>query len=843
MEKRESKKLCIVDPNSGKDILSELKKPIQEKIEFKPLIPKEPFPQLKHEKVEKEFQKNYFEIKKGELYFDGIIDFKILSAKKYSQFALDFKIKNFSENKVVLLEFEIPISLKELIKIKYNEKETNYIALDMNQASEFQIMLNISNPKFISEKITIKIRNRKYTFDIKAIVISENDLKLLNPFASSFITSNMKNSWNVKPMSILETNILEKPWNWSMVKDFKGNESKFEIFSKENYIKLFTNLLKKEEESYKQDFNIFDMYMIPLKSKKQDSDVYQIKVPGISEQRPPICHGDLVLARFSQKTNMLEAKGYICKIDSMNSYIYVKFKDLKKYITLWKSNQFNIRFVYSSEIFKLMRNSLQKTIVNQLFPSHTDIPFEKAKYHIKCEFDQDLNQEQRKACDDILNNNHGYIPYIIFGPPGTGKTKIIVEIVKVCLHSSNYKKRILLCSPSNTASDILTQRLKDFCEKYKVEIFRLNYHRTLQSVPIDILKYCHQENDFFGLPKLDKYQIIITTTECIPILNHQANIQKGCFDYIIVDENCQGLEPEVVMALNLSNLSTQVVLAGDHFQLGPIVRSNSDVLAKSLQERLYEMEIYKKNSNCCQMLVKNYRSHEKIFEVSSKLFYSSKIEMKANQDIVSSLCKWNKLKNQKFPLLFEGIEGEEIREGESASWYNPIEALKIREYIQDLLSDKNIKIEPKDIAVITPYRKQVQKIRILLRDCNLAQIRVGNIEDYQGQEEKVILISTVRSNLNCLRFDQLHSIGIVNNPQRFNVAISRAKSLLIVIGNPNILKIDPNWSYFIRNVYENGNYLGCDCPSEIVNNVPIKLKKEEYAKNYFSIDEKQWLLK
>lgn len=115
-----------------------------------------------------------------------------------------------------------------------------------------------------------------------------------------------------------------------------------------------------------------------------------------------------------------------------------------------------------------------------------------------------------------------------------------------------------------------------------------------------------------------------------------------------------------------------------------------------------------------------------------------------------------------------------------------------------------------DIGVISPYRKQVQKIKKVLEKKNLTDIKVGSVEEFQGQERLVIIISTVRStNEEFLKMDRDYKLGFLKNPKRFNVAITRAKALLICIGNPYMLSKDEHWNRFLQYCRQNGAYTGC----------------------------------
>jgi helicase MOV-10 len=131
-----------------------------------------------------------------------------------------------------------------------------------------------------------------------------------------------------------------------------------------------------------------------------------------------------------------------------------------------------------------------------------------------------------------------------------------------------------------------------------------------------------------------------------------------------------------------------------------------------------------------------------------------------------------------------------------------------------------------EIGIIAPYHAQCLKIRNILR--SLAdEVKVGSVEEFQGQERKVIIISTVRSSKEFVGYDLRHTLGFVANPRRFNVAITRAKALLIVVGDPNVLGLDPLWRSFLNYVSINNGWRGLPIPWD-----PLEVVEEtgDYAR-------------
>ena len=139
----------------------------------------------------------------------------------------------------------------------------------------------------------------------------------------------------------------------------------------------------------------------------------------------------------------------------------------------------------------------------------------------------------------------------------------------------------------------------------------------------------------------------------------------------------------------------------------------------------------------------------------------------------------------KTPLLVHGVIGQDLREQSSPSFFNPEEVVIVMDYIEQVLAMPGMMEE--DIGVITPYRRQVQKIRGMLVEKNRRGVTVGTTEEFQGQERKVIILSTVRSSPEYVNIDTQYRLGFLADPKRFNVAITRAQALLIVVGNPRIL--------------------------------------------------------
>lgn len=124
-----------------------------------------------------------------------------------------------------------------------------------------------------------------------------------------------------------------------------------------------------------------------------------------------------------------------------------------------------------------------------------------------------------------------------------------------------------------------------------------------------------------------------------------------------------------------------------------------------------------------------------------------------------------------------------------------------------------------DIGIITPYLQQVKTIRSKLRNENcLIEPKIGTVEEFQGQERKIILLSTVRTTRENLHLDEKYSLGFIGHPNRMNVAISRARALLVIFGSAELLSNDTNWQYLINYCVENKCFLSGETNPFVVKN-------------------------
>ncbi|XP_069963997.1 putative helicase MOV-10 [Bactrocera oleae] len=423
------------------------------------------------------------------------------------------------------------------------------------------------------------------------------------------------------------------------------------------------------------------------------------------------------------------------------------------------------------------------------------------------------NPEQLQAIECIVNiNDKQSAPYIIFGPPGTGKTSTALEAIYQ-IYMLQPQSRILITAGSNGACDEIALRLCNALtpniERQTItRIYSRAYENHADNINETLLEYSNLYADHFlpDVEVLHSYRIVVCTLGLIGRLATgkfgKEKDGSGVFTHIFVDEVAASTEMETLVALTATlSSNSRLVIAGDHRQLGPILNSKRAAnmgLEVSLMERLLERDCYRVdeygnyNRQIQIRLRRNYRSHPEIVKLFSEMFYEGQLLAQAAPD-VQQLCRdWHRAPNAEYPIIFHSVFGPEQREKNSTSRYNPLEIQIVMDYVRDLLcfGIKGHKVVQSDIGIITPYKKQYIRIQEELNLRNWYQIETGAVESFQGKEKAIVIISFVRSFTN--------NLGFLESRNRLNVALSRARSLLILIGNPRTLSINSDFKNIIE---------------------------------------------
>lgn len=419
-----------------------------------------------------------------------------------------------------------------------------------------------------------------------------------------------------------------------------------------------------------------------------------------------------------------------------------------------------------------------------------------------------LNPTQERAVNEVLWAKD---VAVVHGPPGTGKTTTLVEAINETLMKES---QVLVCAQSNMALDWISEQLVDRGinvlrignpTRVNDKMLGFTYERRFESHPdypqlwairkaIRELKSHRKRGDERFHQKFEHLKARATELEirinsnlfdearvvASTLVGSANRVLEGMkFGTLFIDEAAQALEAACWIPMRRV---TRVVLAGDHCQLPPMVKSIAALkagLGKSLMERIVEHK-----PDVVTLLKIQYRMNEKIMKFSSDWFYHGEVEsapQTRNRGILDldEPIEWRDSKVDDE----EGDSGESFV-GESFGRINKAEAQLTLDTLEDYfkkIGKQRILDEHIDVGVISPYRAQVQYLRRLIRKRESFKpyrhsISVNTVDGFQGQERDIILISLVRSN------DQ-GQIGFLNDLRRMNVAITRARMKLIILGD------------------------------------------------------------
>jgi superfamily I DNA and/or RNA helicase len=439
-----------------------------------------------------------------------------------------------------------------------------------------------------------------------------------------------------------------------------------------------------------------------------------------------------------------------------------------------------------------------------------------------------LNPSQQEAVNKILDAND---LAIVHGPPGTGKTTTLVQAIKA-LNKKDHRQ-ILVVAPSNTAVDLLSEKLSE----EGLNVLRIGnsarVSQRLQSLTLDnkiaehssnkeikrlkkqaaeFKNMAHKYKRNFGKAERDQRKALFD--EARKIMKEVENTEQyiindliagadvitatlvGANHYtirdlrygtVVIDEAGQSIEPACWIPILKAQ---KFIMAGDHLQLPPTIKSEEAArggLSTTLLEKCVEL-----HPEAVVLLNEQYRMHETIMGFSSQEFYHNKL-------IAHESVAKHALFAEDSALLFIDTAGcgfDEKIEGTSAT--NPEEAAFAFKHLTNFVSELSNHYSAENfpsIAVISPYKQQIEILRDQLQHADSLKkygdkISINTIDSFQGQERDVVYISMTRSNSE-------NKIGFLSDIRRMNVAMTRARKKLVVIGDSATLAQFPFYGDFI----------------------------------------------
>lgn len=452
-----------------------------------------------------------------------------------------------------------------------------------------------------------------------------------------------------------------------------------------------------------------------------------------------------------------------------------------------------------------------------------------------------LNLSQNRALRHVLSAED---LAVIHGPPGTGKTTTLVQAIRLTLEK---EKQVLVCAPTNAAVDLLTEKLMEL----GVDVLRLGhparideqlmqssldgktssspYYKDIKNLRRNAEEYFRMAGKYkrtFG--KEDAQQRAAFYTEaktcirearaledyivdelfksaqvicCTPVTSTHRGLTKKKFTTLFFDEASQALEPLVWIPLLKCK---RLVLSGDHFQLPPVVKSieaKKGGLEVTLLDRCIELP------EAMVLLNRQYRMNAEIMGFSNHWFYNN--ELIADESVAE-----HRLVNDEESSLYKCVEFidtagcsfDEAQNPETLSYSNHNEGRVLFTHLSQLLLEYNqlAQAERISVGIISPYKEQREWLKESMQSQDLPldkvrEISVKTIDGFQGEERDVIYISLVRSN-------EAGEIGFLSDLRRMNVAITRARKKLVVIGDSATVGNSEFYRSFLQYCEENGLY-------------------------------------
>ncbi|MGQ0507920.1 MAG: IGHMBP2 family helicase [Myxococcaceae bacterium] len=439
-----------------------------------------------------------------------------------------------------------------------------------------------------------------------------------------------------------------------------------------------------------------------------------------------------------------------------------------------------------------------------------------------------LNAEQQEAVDRSLAAED---LFLVHGPPGTGKSHVLAEIAVQAVREG---KRVLCTAASNAAVD----HLLDLCVRSDLSALRLGHPARVSPAllehTLDVIVEEHPDRklaremfeeafELLGYARRQRSQGRSRTrfanaressAEAYKLMDSARALERKAlasvlgrskvicatlaylanpllanerFDLALVDEATQAIEPISLWAFIRA---PKVILAGDHRQLPPTVLSPEAAKA-GLATSLFERLLKEHGDSVKKMLREQYRMNERIMSFPSAQMYGG--ELRAHPSVASNVLE---IEADVPPVLFLDTAGkgyDDELEPQGASHRNPGEAALIAARVEEL---RNEGVAAQDIGVIAPYSAQVALLRERLPDETL---EVDTVDAFQGREKEAILLTLTRSNAE-------GQLGFLNDLRRINVALTRARRHLFVVGDSATLSSHPFYARFIEETQAQGGY-------------------------------------